>query len=64
MRGIGGPEDGKVTSGEVGLVVDRRVVGSDDSGSEAMSALSDTGCGIGELEKMTTVGKDRRIEEG
>ena len=42
----------------VGSVVDEGV-----SGSEAMSALGDTGGGIGELEKMTTVEKERRIEE-
>ena len=58
MRGIEGPEDGKVASGEVGPVVDGRVLGS-----EAMSVLSDTGGGGGELEKMTMVGKERRIED-
>lgn len=46
LRGIEGPEDGKVASGEVGSVVDARVVASEASGSEAMSALSDTGGGI------------------
>ena len=76
---VGGPEDGKIESGNVGSVVDggalgalgvlvasavdEGVLGSEALGSEAMSALGDTGGGIRELEKMTTVAKERRIEE-
>ena len=44
-------------------VVDEGVFGLEASGLEAMNALGDTGGGIGELEKMTTVEKGRRIEE-
>ena len=58
----------------VGSVVAGKIAGSEASGvgsvvgsegrsvrSEAMFALSDTGGGIGEFEKMTMVGKERRI---
>ena len=45
-----------MVDGRVGLEAGGKV-----SGSEAMSAFSDTGGGRGALEKMTMVGKESRI---
>ena len=44
-------------------MVDGEVVGSEASGSDAMSALSNTGGGRGELENTITFRKERIIEE-